>query len=252
MVKKKINKVSAAAAKKVSAIVLVGGKYQDDKLLGQCLDSLSWCGEIVKVETDKIKGGFAEWRNYGAKVAKGEWLLYVDSDEVVGPKLADTILLVTGSNEFSAYAIPRKNIFLGRGMRWGGWSPDFVLRLIRKENLKEWVGDLHEQPKINGPIMHLKEPLVHRSHRSLWEMVEKTNEWSEIEAKLLYNAGHPKMNVLRFFSAGLREFWYRAVIKIGFLDGMVGIIEIFYQTFSKLVTYSKLWELQIKHESSDL
>lgn len=79
-------------------------------------------------------------------------------------------------------------------------------------------------------------------------MVEKTNIWSEIEAKLLYDSGHPKMNIFRFFSAGFREAWYRGVVKLGFLDGTVGIIEIIYQTFSRLITYSKLWELQLKNK----
>lgn len=233
---------------KISAIVLVGGNY-DKNLLKKCLDSLSWCDEIVRIDTDKMSGNFSDWRNSGAKTAKNDWLLYIDSDEEVTPALAKLISSVIGSGEFSAYAIPRRNILLGHEMHWGGWSPDFVLRLIRKDKLKGWSGELHEQPEISGEICHLKEPLIHRSHRSLTDMVEKTNKWSEIEAELLYKSHHPRMNFFRFFSAGFREFWYRAVIKLGFLDGTTGIIEIIYQTFSRLITYSKLWELQLKHES---
>ena len=140
-----------------------------------------------------------------------------------------------------------RNIFLGHEMRWGGWYPDFVLRLIKKDKLKGWHGNLHEQPEIVGTICHLKEPLIHTSHRNLSGMVDKTNKWSEIEAKLLYESGHPEMNIFRFFSAGFREAWYRGVVKLGFLDGTVGMIEIIYQTFSRLITYSKLWELQLKN-----
>lgn len=230
----------------ISAIVLIGGKY-DSKLLAKCLESLSWCGEIVKVESKDIEGGFPEWRNYGAKKAKGEWLLYVDSDEEVTPILAKTILQIIGADEFSGYAISRRNIFLGHTMHWGGWYPDYVLRLIKKDKLICWEGDLHEQPKIKGEICHLKFPLIHVSHRNLTEMVEKTNEWSEVEAKLLFDSGHPKMNIFRFFTAGFREAWYRGIVKLGFLDGTVGVIEIIYQTFSRLITYSKLWELQLNH-----
>jgi len=231
---------------KISAIVLIGGNY-DKTLLEKCLSSVSWCNEIVKVETDGLSGNFADWRNIGAKKAKGEWLFYIDSDEAVTPKLKETILQNVESTEFSAYAIPRKNIFLGHLMHWGGWSPDFVLRLIKKDKLVGWFGELHEQPKIDGTICHLKEPLIHESHRSLSEMVDKTNKWSEIEAKLLFDSKHPPMNVLRFFSAGFREFWYRGVVRLGFLDGTTGVIEIIYQTFSRLITYSKLWELQLKN-----
>lgn len=236
---------------KISAIILIGGSY-DKRLLAKCLDSISWCDEIVKVETGSMDGSFADWRNLGAKRAKSEWLLYIDSDEEVTPKLRDMILSVIASGEFAAYAIPRRNIFLGQTMHWGGWWPDFVVRLIRKDKLKGWFGELHEQPEINGSICHLKEPLIHESHRSLGEMVEKTNGWSEIEAKLLYDSGHPKMNIFRFLSAGFREFWYRGIVKLGFLDGTVGVIEVIYQIFSRLITYSKLWELQQKHESRNI
>lgn len=234
----------------ISAIVLVGGNY-NPKLYKKCLDSISWCDEIVKVETDKIKGSFARWRNWGAKMAKGEWLLYVDTDEEITPELKKKILQAVSSDEFSAYAIPRRNIFLGHEMRWGAWRPDFQLRLIKKNKLIGWYGELHEQPKIKGEICHLNEPMIHRSHRSLTEMVDKTNEWSEIEARLLYKSNHPKMNFFRFFSVAFREFWYRGILHLGFLDGKVGVIETIYQVYSRLITYAKLWELQIKNESGN-
>lgn len=232
---------------KISVIILKGGKL-DEHLYKKCLDSVSWAYEKVIVDTSKVKGKFKEWRNFGAKKAKGDWLLYVDTDEEITPSLKKEILEVVNKGEFAAYAIPRKNIFLGKEMHWGGWQPDFVLRLIKKDTFREWVGELHEQPKINGEVGHLKERMTHYSHRNLSDMVDKTNEWSEIEAKLLYDSRHPPMNVFRFFSAGFRELWYRGIIKLGFLDGTVGVIEVIYQTFSKLITYSKLWELQLKHE----
>lgn len=235
----------------VSAIILIGGSY-DKKLLKKCLDSVSWCDEIIKVETEKIPGSFSEWRNEGAKRAKENWLLYVDTDEEVTPALRKNIQQVVDAGEFSAYAVPRRNRFLGHVMHWGGWYPDYVLRLIRKDKLKGWFGELHEQPLIDGEVGHLKEPFLHDSHRSLHDMVEKTNKWSEIEAKLLYDSGHPKMNFFRFCSAALREFWYRGITKLGFLDGTTGVIEIIYQMYSRLITYSKLWELQMRNSKLEI
>jgi len=237
--------------KLISAIVLIGGDY-NKKLLEKCVDLLSWADEIVKVETDSISGSFSEWRNYGAKKAQGDWLLYVDSDEEVSTELREEIKLkIVNCKDASssmlgigAFAIPRSNILLGKQMRHGGWWPDYVLRLIKKDALIKWEGELHEQPKIKGNIGKLKNPLIHNSHRSLTEMVDKTNRWSEIEAELLFKSGHSKMNIVRFCSAGFREFWYRGIVKFGFLDGTVGIIEVFYQTYSRLITYAKLWEKQ--------
>src|SRR5258706_5450144 len=235
----------------ISAIILKGGKV-DEFLYKKCLNSVSFADEKIIVDTSVQKGNFAEWRNIGAKEAKSEWLLYVDTDEQITQELAKIILQVVGSNEFAGYAIPRRNIFLGHEMHWGGWYPDYVLRLIKRDKLVGWEGELHEQPKISGEICHLNEPLLQNSHRNLTDMVDKTNEWSGLEAKLLYDSRHPKMNIARFFSAGIREFWYRGFVKMGFLDGIVGVIEIIYQTFSRLITYSKLWELQLNYARRNL
>lgn len=245
----------------VSAIILT---KNSESMIPDCLESLSWVDEIVVVDSgssDKTESivtknkkvrffvknlDYSKKRNFGAAKAKGEWIFYIDDDERVTPLLRKEIRskIENKRSQAAAYAIPRKNILLGHEMKHGGWSPDYVLRLIRKDKLIKWEGELHEQPKIDGKVEKLVNPFTHFSHRSIEEMVEKTNEWSEIEAKLLFKSGHPKMNLVRFFTAGFREFWYRGFRKLGFLDGAVGVIEVFYQTFSRLVTYTKLWEMQ--------
>lgn len=232
---------------KISAIILVGGSY-DKKLYEKCLSSLSWADEIVKVDIDAVKNGFAYARNEGAKKARGNWILYVDTDEEVSPELKRVILQVTGSDEFSAYALPRRNFIFAKEFKHSGQWPDYVLRLIKKDKLKGWRGELHEQPEIKGEICHLKEPLIHHKHKDLSEMVEKTNEWSEIEAKLMFEAHHPEMNIFRFFTAGFREFWKRMIIELAFLDGTEGVIYALYQVYSRLISYSKLWEMQLKQK----
>ena len=233
----------------ISAIVLVGPKADKD-LLKKCLVSLSWCDEIVKVEPS-VKGSFSDRRNYGANKAKGEWLLYVDTDEEVTPLLRREIIQLINKpinpiNQFVVYAIPRKNIIFGKEFRHGGQWPDYVKRLFLRSKFKGWKGELHEEPVFEGKLGHLKNPLIHSKHKNLEEMVDKTNEWSEIEAKLMFESGHPKMNVFRFASAGAREFWLRMVRQMAFLDGTEGIIYGIYQVYSRLISYAKLWEIQLK------
>lgn len=253
--------------KKISAIILAGNA---ENLIKDCLESLSWVDEILVINTgstDKTvniakkfkaqvftapKGNFSDWRNFGAKKAEGDWLFYVDVDERVTPLLRKEIQKVISKPKNQAYAIPRKNILLGHEMKHGGWWPDYVLRLMRKESLKGWKGELHEQPEIKGSVGKLKNPLTHFTHRNLFEMVEKTNKWSEIEARLLFESGHPKMVWWRFLSVAFREFWYRAIRERGFLDGPVGIIEIIYQMYSRMITYAKLWEMQLKTQNANV
>jgi glycosyltransferase involved in cell wall biosynthesis len=236
----------------LSVIILQGGNY-DKELFVNCLDSVSFADEIIKVETDNLKGSFSDFRNSGAKMAKGEWLLYVDTDEIVTSELKKEVEKTIQNNDFCAYAIPRRNIVLGREMKHCGLWPDYVLRLIKKDCLVSWEGKLHEQPKINGKTGYLKEPLIHKKHDDIAGMVEKTNKWSEVEGRLMFEAHHPPMNFFRFVSAGLREFWQRMILQTAFLDGTEGTIYGLYQVYSRLISYSKLWEMQIqKNEGGNI
>lgn len=231
----------------ISAIVLVG-KEVNKKLLQNCLNSLKWCDEVVKVDTSTIKGSFSEWRNEGLKRAKNDWILYVDTDEEVTPSLRDEIIsqITNHRSPITCFAIPRRNFIFGQEFKHGGQWPDYQKRLFLKSGLIKWMGELHEEPVYLGNLDYLRNPLIHHKDITISEMLNKTNKWSEIEGKLLFAANHPKMNAMRFFSAGFREFYTRFIKQTCFLDGIKGVIYGNYQIYSKLITYSKLWEMQLK------
>lgn len=263
---------------KFSVIVIT---KNEEAVIKDCLESVKWAEEIIILDTgsidqtlkiareytDKIfvyseKPGidYSAWRNYSASKAKGEWLFYLDSDERVPPLLKREIEMVIsdqwpvehgqGEKEFVAFAMPRRNIRLTKELHFGGWWPDYVLRLIKKKNLEKWEGQLHEQPIIKGEVGKLSEPLVHYSHRGSFEhKVTNTIVWSKLEAELLMRANHPPMNTKRFFGAMGREFYKRMIKYQAWRDGTEGIIEAFYQVFSVFITYAQLWELQQKNES---
>lgn len=189
---------------------------------------------------------FAEARNFGLSKASGEWVLYVDADERVTEELKDEIQKqITFKNQpFSAFDIPRKNIRLGgQEMRFGGWWPDYVTRLFRKKDLQGWYGEVHESPIVNGETGKLTNPLLHFG-RDLKDIVQKTIEWSGIEARLLFEAKHPSVTWWRLGKVWLEEFWRRFILLQGFRDGTAGLIEAIYQSFSRFITYARLWEIQ--------
>jgi len=249
----------------------------EEKNLPGALDALKWVDEMLVVDTgstdktievakkagarvviSRTKNNYSAWRNKALKEAGGDWILYVDADERVTPELKKEILsLITvhpeklrhgaGGTLYTTYAIPRKNIILGKRFRHSGQWPDYQKRLFLRKSLKSWEGDIHEQPVLksaNRLIGKLKSPLLHLKHDNFHDMVAKTNIWSEIEARLMYEAGHPKMNVPRFLTAMAREFWLRMIRQKAFLDGPKGVMYAMYQVFSKFVSYAKLWELQ--------
>jgi glycosyltransferase involved in cell wall biosynthesis len=249
----------------ISAVIIA---KNEEKMLEGCLATLSFADEIVVIDTgstDKtvqiakkakarvvsyVTGkNFSDWRNKGKSEARGTWIFYIDADERVSAKLKKEILdTVNGNETDSWYVIPRSNKIFGKEFRHGGWWPDYVKRLYKKEALTKWTGILHEEPVTTGTMGYLKNPLTHIKHETVFEMMEKTNQWSDYEAKLMFEANHPPMTVLRFFSAMGREFWYRMVIKLGFLDGRQGVSMAMYQVYSRFVSYAKLWELQQKHK----
>ncbi len=264
----------------ISAIVLA---RNEAPIIGDCLKSLYWVDELIVVdhcssdETLQIaqnynakiikapeNSTFSDRRNLGAQKAKGEWLLYVDADERVPEELRKEIELVTvgqwsvAGNQYSenskhipttcvAFTIPRKNIRLTKVLYHGGWWPDRVLRLMRKDSLIGWEGELHEQPKINGKIGDLKEALIHYSHRGSFEhKLQNTINWSKIEAQKMFATGHPPMNTPRFLTAMWREFYKRMIKYQAYKDGLEGILEAIYQVFSVFISYARLWEMQVK------
>lgn len=247
---------------KISAIIIT---KNEEKNIKDCLKSVSWADEVLMADsgsTDntvkfanklgarileiKDVGSFANRRNQAAKAAKNEWLFYVDADERCTPELKREILKRIQTDEFTSYDIPRKNLIFGKWFRHGGQWPDKVLRLMKKEALIVWHGKLHEQPKIKGKMGSLKAHMIHKKSSDLSAMVDKTNDWSEIEARLMYKAGHPKMNIIRFTTAMFREFWLRFVRQLAFMDGTKGIIYGLYQVYSRFISYAKLWEMQIQ------
>ncbi len=249
---------------KLSTIILA---RDVEKEIIPAIKSSQFAGEVIVVDTGSTDGtldicrkmgvrivhttgdSFAKWRNDGAKAAKGEWLLYLDSDERIPFKLAKEVLSTIADTDFAAFTISRYEIFLGKHLNH--WGDPRVLRLMKKSALRRWEGKLHEQPKINGTIGDLREQMVHLSHKNIDEKLPNTLVWSKLEAKMLLDAGHPPMAGWRFIRIMLTEFWSRCIKQGLWRDGTEGWIEIIYQMFSKFVTYERLWEMQRKPSLKD-
>ena len=186
---------------------------------------------------------FSELRNFGSQEAKGEWILYVDADERLARKLESEIKNKILEENFSAYRIKRKNFYLGNN-EWP--YIEKIERLFKKDQLREWAGQLHESPVVHGRIGDLDGYLLHYTHRDLTSMLEKTIDWSRIEAELRLNKGHPKMTWWRFPRVMLSSFFDYYLRQGGWRLGTVGLIESIYQAFSIFITYARLWEMQNK------
>lgn len=254
--------------KNLSIIVLAGN---EEKMIVDCLKSCDWTDEIILVAAnssdntinlskktipsikivkikDEYNKNFSKWRNLGYQNTTKNWLLYVDADERITPKLKQEIIKKINiiNNPISHYAIPRANYYLGKRVRYGGSYPDYVKRLYCKKYFKGYKGILHEEPLVEGALEHLKSDFLHYTHRDLTSMVNKTLVWTDIEAQALFQNNHPPVVWWRFIRMMLTKIWERLIIQKMWKDGTVGWISVLFESFDTFLIYARLWEIQQK------
>lgn len=244
----------------ISAIILA---KNEQARIEECIRSIQWVDEIIVINNSSVDDtsvlakkhnaivydttltDFSKLRDLGSNKAHGQWLLYLDADELVTDQLREKIIEVMHTFTESSpkgYFIVRKNYYLGQ--LWP--TRDKMHRLFWSKSLKGWQGKLHETAIVDGEVDTLYEPLIHNTHRTLSEMVSKTNEWSKAEAQLRFRAGHPKIVPWRLVRVFMTGFWQTYSKGGGWRAGTVGMMESMYQGFSLFITYAKLWELQQK------
>lgn len=243
----------------ISALILAKNEQQ---VLESCLKQLDFVKEIIVLDqnsTDNTKkiakkyaskiissnsDNFAKNRNILATAAGYEWLFYLDPDERIDDKLKEEIKKAVKEGVSSTYYIPRKNIVLGKWLKHGGWWPDYVPRLFKKRNLITWYGEVHESPRFKGEAFYLKNAITHLTARSLDQMLGKSVVWGQVEARLYHKANYPNVTIFKLIIASSKEFTRRYFLKLGFLDGTVGLIQAIYQALHQTIILVYLWEIQ--------
>lgn len=214
----------------------------DSKSTDRTVEVAEFAG--AKVIKHKFEN-FAAQRNFAFSKSKCDWVFYIDADERATPEFKKELqkIIQKKNPEFGGYFIRRKTYFFGRD--WG--LTDRVQRLFFRKKFIEWYGVVHETPKIHGKFEEITPPILHYTHRNLFQMLEKTNEWSEFEARLRFDSHHPRMNGFRFIRVMMTAFFDSYIRQKGYKNGTEGVIEAIYQTFSIFITYAKLWEIQNKN-----
>ncbi|MEK7502080.1 MAG: glycosyltransferase family 2 protein [Patescibacteria group bacterium] len=247
---------------KLTGIVIA---KNEEEMIEDCLESLQFCDEIVVVDNEsedktseiskkygarviKVKSDdFSKLRSEGLKNLSSDWVLYLDADERVTLELGKEIKqIIINPGEFKAFRIKRKNYYFGN-KEWP--KIEKLERLFRKKNLKGWYGKIHESPQVEGEIGELQNYILHYTHRDLGQMLDKTNEWSEVEAELRFKSDHPKMSWWRFPRVMISAFFDSYYKQKGYKAGIAGLIESIYQSFSIFITYAKLWEKQLNEKT---
>jgi glycosyltransferase involved in cell wall biosynthesis len=187
--------------------------------------------------------GFAGQKNSAMEKASGDWVLQLDADEALEPLLTDEIVLALASSPLQGFWIPRKNYFLGRWIRYGGFYPDRKLRLIRCGAGKFEEYGAHPTIKVNGPTGQLKHALIHNAYPTLRGYIDHMNSYSSSGAEVAVAKGHRGFNLINIVLRPKLTFLYNYIFRLGFLDGREGFLLHAYHAVYVSWKYSKSWEL---------
>lgn len=247
---------------KISAVIL---SKNDEKNIEACIKSVSFCGEIIVIDdnsTDKTRdvaqklgakvyehslyNNFSKQRNFGLEKAKGEWVLFIDSDEKVPDSLAFEITETINrpGQNYDGFYIPRKDTMWGKILQYGETGNIKLLRLGKKE-VGVWHGTVHEVWEIKGNRGILKNPILHFPHPTIAEFLTEINYYTTLRAQELHEqkARASWFSVLFYTKA---KFIQNYFLKFGFRDGVEGFIFALIMCFHSFLTRSKLWQLQSK------
>lgn len=223
----------------ISAILITRDERDN---IADCLDALGFCDEIIVVDSGSGDGtpDIAEargakvaietdWQGYGVQKQRAldragcDWVLAVDADERIPEKLRDEILAAVGPGQMAGYRIKRLNWFLGRPLRHGGWFPDPVLRLAKRESARYEPAIVHETLVVDGPVGALETPMEHLSYRTIDDVLVKMRRYALASAEARRREGV----IGGLGSALLRAhftFLKTYLFQLGLLDGSRGLV----------------------------
>jgi glycosyltransferase involved in cell wall biosynthesis len=226
-------------------------------LLADCLASASFAGEIVVVDSgsrdDTVEiarshgarvvergwPGFGAQKNFAVSDAANDWVLCLDADERVTPELAGAIAAAVRSPKASAYAMARRNRFLGRWLAHGEGYPDWNIRLFDRRKARWTLDPVHENVVADGPVARLTGDLLHDSAESLDAYMSKQNRYTTLQAEAMHARGETA-GVSRLVLSPLVRFLRFYIAKLGFLDGVAGFVHIAIGCQNSFMKYAKL------------
>lgn len=206
--------------------------------------------EICKKYTDKIFikkwVGFKAQREFAIENTKHDWVLVLDADERCSVELKEEIISYLKSDNigFNGFKLPRKNFFLGKWIKHGGWYPGYQYRFFNKKYATITDRLVHEGFEIKGNIGIMKGDILHYTVNSISEYMTKVNHYSTLQAREKVNKRTVKFKdlLLRPIAAFFVQFFIRG----GFKDGIHGLMVTNFDVITNMLTYMKIWEMQKK------
>lgn len=204
--------------------------------------------EICRQYTDKVFQqewqGYAQQKQSAVDRAEGPWVLILDADERVTPELKKEIIDTLPGTRLSGFSIPRRNYFLGKCIRYGGWWPDYTLRLFRKDGGRLEPRAVHEKVIVEGDTGHLRNPLTHYTYWSVSDFSSRMERYATLAAKEKIKDS-VTVGIAALAIRPAVTFCKMYVLRLGFLDGIRGLILAAFYSYYTFLKYAKTWEKQL-------
>jgi len=238
----------------------------EESNIARTLASVAWADERIVVDsgsTDRTLEiarahgakvfqeswkGYAQQKNSAIAQATGDWVLSIDADEEVSAELRENIkrAIEAATTNIAGYFVARRNFFLGRWIRRGGFYPDRKLRLFRSGKGAFIERVVHETMRVDGPTAVLEGDLIHNAYPTLTGYIDTMNRYSSLGAEVAAHQGQVSRSWLSF----LANVYYRPALnfswnyffRLGFLDGREGYLLHLYHNVYVSWKYAKAWE----------
>jgi glycosyltransferase involved in cell wall biosynthesis len=244
---------------KISVVIIT---FNSEDTLGKVLESVAWADEFVIVDsgsTDKTlqiasefgaKVWYKKFEGYGSQKqfanqqASNDWILSLDDDEVVTPKLQAEIQEVTAQRfDYHGFIVPVTLVFLGKPMRFGGEYKRKHIRFFNK-NFSKWdSSEVHEDIQVSGKIGTFKNQVYHYSYKNIADYFTKFNKYTSFGAESLERKGKKgsKLTVITRFPVTFLKVY---LMKGAIFDGYPGFVWSLFSAVYPVVKYAKLVEKQ--------
>lgn len=228
--------------------------------LPACLASVAFADEVLVIDSGSTDGtpsiaaalgarvlqkewlGFGPQKQFAVSQAANDWVLCLDADERVSPELAASITRALLSPSATVFRMARCNRFLGRWLRHGEGYPDWSPRLFHRAHAR-WSDDaVHEKVLFSGTPGTLQGDLLHDSAEDLRRYLEKQNRYTTLAAEALHARGR-RAGTAHLLLSPLLRFLKFYVFRLGFLDGLPGLVHIAIGCTNSFMKYAKLQEL---------
>ena len=230
--------------------------------IAAALESVAWADELIVVDsgsTDETVGiarrytdrvSSREWEGYGAQknhaagLAEHDWILSLDADERVSPELAVEIReRLAREPPHPGYRIPRVTSYLGRWIRSTDWYPDYQLRLYDRRAARWNARSVHESVSTDGTVGRLRHELHHYAYRNLSDHLVTIDRYTTLAAHQMHAQGRRA----GWLDVGLHPpvaFCRNYALRLGFRQGLPGLIVSLMNSYYVFLKFAKLWELQ--------